>query len=960
MRGLFARLNLLYGLLPGLLLTAWSCSVDIREGQFLCDPMESDPCPSGWVCLKRGMDSRYRCYSSGTVYCGNGNIDPGEQCDPGDPEKNIPAVIPEVRLPTSGAFPICTPFCKITISRCGNGLVESNHMDGTALLGEECDDGNRIDGDGCSSVCTVEPGYCDASEIASFGYERCQGWCGDGIRNGPEVCDGSDSGGMSCTYFGFHGGVLRCRDDCSGFDPSGCTGWCGDGIRNGPEVCDGPDAPGTCTSIYDAVAGPLHCTTECIPSDVTCRFGWKEISPTDALGDAPDLKDTVFSPAGYYAVTSDRRILRYDGSWSVWQLVDNVSLTSITFYNNSIITAGYNNSSLAVLYTFDGTSWNPFPVPEGAGIPVHIRAYDRLYLVTADTLYAWNGSSWNTVVTASTVGNHITFTDMMYYPPLGGIVLGTNSGVYVNDGTGWTNLGVGESSVNAMHALDDMAFVTLYKQVLVWQGSDLVSSATLPTAGRLDSICGWPSGNLLAPSTEENKIMYHMDSSWLWAPIPGGGHPRSVACDGGFEAMSVGDSGYAWLFRGSMMVSELPPWAYSLISEDAWFDPRDGITFLLAANEDYGSLSRLYLCRDAACETVALNGICTSVYGLSGGRFVAGCADGKVRLRLGDLSSVTTMQTPGFENVTAVYSPDGNSILAGTDSGQFYYFDGMTWHDVTPSSWSHPVNEIRGRGSMVLAVSQSHVLQWDGSSWHDSMNVPGVNFQAVCVSSSGEAFVGGTAGTVYRYDGTTWTKLDTPFTSTVRDIKPYGDGILVAGENGLAATFQGTSWGSVVTPPDFDARLAVQVTKTRWWLTDSSDTRLEVLFGPDSWGNTPQPAYCGSTVTGALDATGTADSWCNASGLDAGEKSYTLDVPISGKIQISLQYQGNHAGLFVLDENGHCLAEASGAGPQYLSLMTQRKTRLTITVDGDTPAGFTLSLTCSPWSSLFEKRNTPE
>ncbi len=36
------------------------------------------------------------------------------------------------------------------ISLCGNGIVDA---------GEMCDDGNRMDGDGCSSTCTVEPSY---------------------------------------------------------------------------------------------------------------------------------------------------------------------------------------------------------------------------------------------------------------------------------------------------------------------------------------------------------------------------------------------------------------------------------------------------------------------------------------------------------------------------------------------------------------------------------------------------------------------------------------------------------------------------------------------------------------------------------------------------------------------------------------------------------------------------------
>jgi cysteine-rich repeat protein len=42
---------------------------------------------------------------------------------------------------------------------CGNGVIE---------FGEECDDGNLIDGDGCSSACTVEGGCYDGGNTFSF------------------------------------------------------------------------------------------------------------------------------------------------------------------------------------------------------------------------------------------------------------------------------------------------------------------------------------------------------------------------------------------------------------------------------------------------------------------------------------------------------------------------------------------------------------------------------------------------------------------------------------------------------------------------------------------------------------------------------------------------------------------------------------------------------------------------
>lgn len=64
--------------------------------------------------------------------------------------------------------------------------------------------------------------------------------CGSGTVEGPEQCDGDAFGGLECRDFGFPGGRLACRDDCT-VDASGCN-LCGDGALDAGEVCDG-EAP---------------------------------------------------------------------------------------------------------------------------------------------------------------------------------------------------------------------------------------------------------------------------------------------------------------------------------------------------------------------------------------------------------------------------------------------------------------------------------------------------------------------------------------------------------------------------------------------------------------------------------------------------------------------------------------------------------------------------------------------
>ena len=67
-----------------------------------------------------------------SVMCGDGKVDPGEECDTGANNSDVPDA--DCRLDCG-------------LPRCGDGVNDT---------AEECDDGNRVSGDGCGTFCTVE------------------------------------------------------------------------------------------------------------------------------------------------------------------------------------------------------------------------------------------------------------------------------------------------------------------------------------------------------------------------------------------------------------------------------------------------------------------------------------------------------------------------------------------------------------------------------------------------------------------------------------------------------------------------------------------------------------------------------------------------------------------------------------------------------------------------------------
>ncbi len=103
------------------------------------------------------------------VFCGNLKVEPGEQCDHGSLNADVP-----------NAY--CRTDCRL--GRCGDGIVD------TPL--EQCDDGNLSSGDGCSAMCIPERGAPNQALPAQvielpFTEGSDQSSAGNGQNNGPII-----------------------------------------------------------------------------------------------------------------------------------------------------------------------------------------------------------------------------------------------------------------------------------------------------------------------------------------------------------------------------------------------------------------------------------------------------------------------------------------------------------------------------------------------------------------------------------------------------------------------------------------------------------------------------------------------------------------------------------------------------------------------------------------------------
>ena len=206
---------------------------------------------------------------------------------------------------------------------CGNDIVG---------IGEECDDGNTEDGDGCSSECVEEycgndvcdvgescsgcPGdcegnvgwpVCDDTQVCGegdFGFE-CVPYefssCGNGQIDAGEECDLDNLNDETCVSLGFDTGSLICKDDCS-FDKSGCVGTSGEDPN---EDTDSPGSGGG-TTVVRKTCSEVNgtCASTCLEGDVNYGEEFADERCTEDYGvsliccvsSGEESNDTYYAP----------------------------------------------------------------------------------------------------------------------------------------------------------------------------------------------------------------------------------------------------------------------------------------------------------------------------------------------------------------------------------------------------------------------------------------------------------------------------------------------------------------------------------------------------------------------------------------------------------------------------------------------------------------------------------------
>jgi len=210
-----------------------------------------------------------------TPSCGDSGVDPGEQCDDGDLVDGngcSSACFVEYGWSCTGEPSVCTlDFL------CGDGNLDP---------AEYCDDNGTSNGDGCSATCFVEPGYsCDNGAPST-----CTLTCSNSQLDPGEECDDAgtatgDGCSSACTVE--EGYVC---DNAS--LPSTCVPACGNNEMDPDEECDdaGIAAGDGCSSACTVEEGYV-CDNSSLPSACVPACGNNEMDPDEECDDGNNVND---------------------------------------------------------------------------------------------------------------------------------------------------------------------------------------------------------------------------------------------------------------------------------------------------------------------------------------------------------------------------------------------------------------------------------------------------------------------------------------------------------------------------------------------------------------------------------------------------------------------------------------------------------------------------------------------
>ncbi len=679
-------------------------------------------------------------------------------------------------------LPLMLVACvRSNVVECDNGIVcpsdracDAVHRE-CVLPGQltACDGKER--GDACDIVATAD-GICDASVCV---VARC----GDGYRRGDEACDGDDiPEGVTCLSRDFYfTGAITCNNAC-GVDDSACTGWCGDGIVTPEhEVCEPTIAPTLSCVDFGYGAGVLDCNM-CAPGLDDCRrFGWE----TTAL---------AFKPTDIHG-TSDTNVFVIGGTRSAH---------------------------------FDGMTWAPFDLTSCLGTTSPPQMYSVWAFGPGEAIA---GGELGTVIHLTRTGctklpSATDYVQDIWATSTSNVLAIASDGVRRYDGSTWSLVLAGSyNAIWGSHATN--VFVADSTNNIIRYTGSWLPAEPIAAMTSIDAVWGASATDVYASGKDASNEGYvaHFDGV-SWSPsfergalLDGSGSRIVRGAAGGSTTVAIGFSyvGFAGAVPFTLVGDgtgwrKVTPPAVGLAT--AWVSP-SGIVYAIASESTHvATLSQVRF----ESPSVAPDGAGMRLAALGSSDVFAGGALVGNTHRWNGLSWSVSSSSP----IIAGVGPKGHVYGIAVQGGQ-----GMFAYNPATASWS--IVGAVGTGKEIAVVdtlqvwwvsTDGELRRWNGSHSYTAHPLSDRNGNAATIgdvwaASATSVFAVGSAGTIQRWNGTSWGEHLPPTTADLTGVWGRTPDDVYAWGGSTLLHFNGTSW----TPLPFPA----MTTALGLWAGSTSD-----------------------------------------------------------------------------------------------------------------------------------------
>ena len=162
--------------------------------------------------------------------------------------------------------------------------------------------------------------------------------------------------------------------------------------------------------------------------------------------------------------------------------------------------------------------------------------------------------------------------------------------------------------------------------------------------------------------------------------------------------------------------------------------------------------------------------------------------------------------TNNFNDVAVTGQAGSANVYVAGDSGKIYYSfengESGTWDSVTPGSGSaiNAIDFYDDRSGHAVDGNQTVFETDDGTTWN-KIGIENANFNFYGVDSDGldDVTVSGGGGSIYRYDGSEWRRVDTG-DADLRAVEREDTNGLTVGSGGKVYRYNGADWTREETP----------------------------------------------------------------------------------------------------------------------------------------------------------------